>query len=108
MHHDSNPVCAAVILQTVGCVLLDDPFKVAAVLFPHRHFAVFDLDAGLQLEEVCSQCCDRAAPTTLFHIVQAVKDEAGIRILCSLVEFLANLLRLHLLHLCQLCRQQHQ
>ena len=34
MYHNGSPVCAAVVLQTVGGVLLDDPFKVAAVLFP--------------------------------------------------------------------------
>ena len=34
MNHDGSSICAAVVLQTVGGVLLDDPFKAAAVLFP--------------------------------------------------------------------------
>ena len=64
--------------QPVGDIGLQAVGKAAAILFPHAHLAVPDLDAGLELQQIGPQHRRRRAPAALLEVLELFENKAGV------------------------------
>ena len=79
----------------VGDVLHQTFFKAAAVLFADAHFAVLDLDARAELQKIRAEQRHGRAAAAHFHVVQPVKNEAGLHAAGQLLQSRDDLVRRH-------------
>ena len=79
---DILPVCQTVLHiggQTFGVI--------APVFLHNTHLAVFDLDAGLQVQQICAQSSCGGAAAALDQIIQLVDEEAGLHLGGERIQF---------------------
>ena len=72
---DENPLIhqAVPVLEAILYLVEDALFIAAPVLFNHLHFAVDDLNAGLEVQQVRPQGHHHGAAATLDHVIETVK-----------------------------------
>ena len=68
--------------QTVLDIVFQALGIVAPVLLDYAHLTTLDLNAGLQIQQVCAQSRGRGAAATLDHIFQSVQQKTGFHPLC--------------------------
>ena len=81
--------------EPVGDVRLETLGKRAAIFFCDAHFAVLDLDAGPELEQICTQQRHGGAASAFFHVFKLLENEARVDAGRQRLELLHNLLRPH-------------
>ena len=75
-----RPVDVFPVLELVFDIVRQALIVFAPVLFAYPHFALFQLNAGLQVEKIRAQGCHHRAAAALDHIVQPVQYEAGFHL----------------------------